>query len=141
MRGWLDEGVRPADIAVLTRVNALLLAPQVALVEAGVPVASALRAGVLERTGLRAALAYLRIATAADGAIAGSDVTEILRRPSRGLPPWFSDRLRRRSGWSLDVAAAAGRLRARQGGAQGGAPGRRPGAARRGGPGPRRVRR
>ncbi|HEY2301521.1 MAG TPA: ATP-dependent helicase, partial [Acidimicrobiales bacterium] len=99
--GWLDEGVRPVDIAVLTRVNALLLAPQVALVEAGVPVTSALRAGVLERTGLRAALAYLRIATAADGAIAGSDVTEILRRPSRGLPPWFSDRLRRRSGWSL----------------------------------------
>ena len=28
-------------------------------------------------------------------------MTEILRRPSRGLPPWFSDRLRRRSGWSL----------------------------------------
>jgi DNA helicase-2/ATP-dependent DNA helicase PcrA len=102
VRGWLDDGARPTDIAVLTRVNALLLAPQVALDESGVPVASALRAGVLERTGARAALAYLRIATAPDGGIAASDVVEILRRPSRGLPQWFPDRLRQRRTWSLD---------------------------------------
>ena len=54
------SGVGPADIAVLTRVNALLLAPQVALVEAGVPVTSALRRrgpradGAARRLGLPA---------------------------------------------------------------------------------------
>jgi DNA helicase-2/ATP-dependent DNA helicase PcrA len=101
VRGFLDGGAPPSDVAVLARVNALLLAPQVALAQAGIPVSSALRGNALDRTGLRAALAYLRIATADDGAIAGADVTEILRRPSRGLPQWFPDRLRRRGGWSL----------------------------------------
>jgi DNA helicase-2/ATP-dependent DNA helicase PcrA len=102
VQGWLSSpGIGPGDIAVLARVNALLLAPQVALAQAGVPVNSALRANALERTGLRAALAYLRIATASDGAIAGADIIEILRRPTRGLPQWFPDRLRRRHGWSL----------------------------------------
>jgi DNA helicase-2/ATP-dependent DNA helicase PcrA len=90
-------------VAVLTRVNALLLAPQVALLTAGVPVHSALGLEVLERTGLRAALAYLRIATAPAGRIAADDVAEILRRPSRGLPQWFGDRVRRRSWWSIDA--------------------------------------
>jgi DNA helicase-2/ATP-dependent DNA helicase PcrA len=98
---WLDGGADVGDVAVLARVRSCLLAPLVALLAAGVPVQSDLGPEVLERTGLRAALAYLRIATAADGAIAASDVTEILRRPSRGLPPWFADRLRRRSAWSV----------------------------------------
>src|SRR5579875_1364296 len=99
--GWLDAGHPPGSIAVLSRVNSMLLAPHVALVEAGVPVDSVVRAELLSRTGLRAALAYLRIATAPDSAIAGRDLVEILRRPSRGLPPWFADRLRRRSRWSV----------------------------------------
>ncbi len=99
--GWIDAGVAPADIAVLCRVNSLLLAPHVALHEAGIPIDSVVGPQVLERTGLRAALAYLRIAIASDGDIATPDVVEILRRPSRGLPPWFSDRLRRRRAWSV----------------------------------------
>ena len=107
--GWLAAGVEPDDIAVLTRVNALLLAPQVALLSAGVAVRSALGVDVLERTGLRAALAYLRIAAAPEGRIAAEDVTEILRRPSRGLPQWFGDRIRRRSTWSLAGLAAIAR--------------------------------
>jgi ATP-dependent DNA helicase UvrD/PcrA len=65
-------------------------------------VASALRQDVLERTGLRAALAYLRIAVAPPGQIAAADIVEILRRPSRGLPQWFPDRIRRRSWWGMD---------------------------------------
>ncbi len=65
--GWLAEpGVEPASVAVLARVNSLLLAPHVALHEAGVPVSSVLRPDVLERTGIRAALAYLRIAASGD---------------------------------------------------------------------------
>jgi DNA helicase-2/ATP-dependent DNA helicase PcrA len=88
VRAWLDGGARPDEVAVLTRVNAQLLAPQVALHEAGVPVRVAVDEAILGRTGARAALAYLRIG--ADPArVAGADVTEILRRPSRGLPQWI----------------------------------------------------
>ena len=98
--GWLTElGDETAAIAVLTRVNSLLLAPHVALHEAGVRLRSELRPDVLNRTGLRAALAYLRIA-GSPGQIASEDIVEILRRPSRGLPPWFSDRIGRRSVWT-----------------------------------------
>jgi DNA helicase-2/ATP-dependent DNA helicase PcrA len=106
VRAWLDAGVEPAGVAVLTRVNALLLAPQIALLEAGIPVDSALGLEALGRTGLRAALAYLRIAAAADGRIAAEDVMEIVRRPSRGLPQWFGDRIRRRTWWSLGQLGA-----------------------------------
>ena len=90
---------------MLARVNSLLLAPHVALHEAGLPVSSVLRPEVLERTGMRAALAYLRIATSPEG-LAPRDVVEILRRPTRGLPPWFSERLERRSRWTLAQIAA-----------------------------------
>ena len=106
VRAWLDEPeVTTASIAVLARVNSLLLAPHVALHEAGVTVNSVLRPDVLERTGMRAALAYLRLATSPDGMAAG-DVIEILRRPTRGLPQWFPERLERRSRWTLSQLAA-----------------------------------
>jgi DNA helicase-2/ATP-dependent DNA helicase PcrA len=99
--GWLASGESaPAEVAVLARVNSLLLAPHVALVDGGVPVASVLRPAVLERTGLRAALAYLRIATAVDG-IDQRDIVEVLRRPTRGLPQWFPERLARRRTWTI----------------------------------------
>src|SRR5690606_856041 len=75
--GCLDRpGVEPSDVAVLTRVGSLLLAPHVALVEAGVPVASILQADVLGRTGVRAALAYLRVATAPDD-VDPADLVEV----------------------------------------------------------------
>ena len=87
---WLAEpGVEPADIAVLARVNSLLLAPHVALAEAGVPIDSVLRTDVLNRTGLRAALAYLRIAVDPN-AIQPDDLAEVYRRPSRGMPNWIT---------------------------------------------------
>ena len=109
VRGWLAEpGVSGADVAVLARVNSLLLAPQVALVEAGVAVDSALRASVLDRTGVRAALAYLRIGADPDD-IDGADIVEVYRRPSRGFPQWFPKWLRGRL--SLDrLAAMADRI-------------------------------
>ena len=101
VRDWLaDDGVGPSSIAVLARVNSLLLAPQVALAEAGMVLNSVLRPEVLERTGMRAALAYLRIGVAAD-AIAPPDIVEVMRRPTRGLPQWFPDRLERRRTWSI----------------------------------------
>lgn len=103
VRGWLGEAaVQPASIAVLARVNSMLLAPHVALSAAGVPLNSVVTPDILGRTGLRAALAYLRIATQPNG-FASRDVVEILRRPSRGLPPWFSERISRRKTWTVDA--------------------------------------
>ena len=102
IRAWdAEPGVEPSSIAVLARVNSLLLVPQIALVDAGFGVASVLSPSILARTGLRAALAYLRLAVA-DGRMATPDIVEILRRPTRGLPRWFPDRLERRDSWSVD---------------------------------------
>lgn len=89
VRGWLDAGADPAEVAVLSRVGSLLLAPQVALAEAGVPVIAALDGRVLDRTGTRAALAYLRIGVDPDH-LSGADVVEVYRRPTRGLPGWIT---------------------------------------------------
>jgi DNA helicase-2/ATP-dependent DNA helicase PcrA len=90
VRGWLaDPDGDPRETAVLTRVNSLLLAPQVALWAAGVPVASAVRGDVLERTGMAAALAWIRIAVDADYLLP-ADLELIRRRPSRGFPRWIS---------------------------------------------------
>jgi DNA helicase-2/ATP-dependent DNA helicase PcrA len=104
--GWLAEPhVEPASIAVLARVNSILLAPHVALRAAGRALNSVVTPDVLGRTGLRAALAYLRIAASPDG-FAAADVVEILRRPSRGLPQWFPERISRRRSWSLSTIEA-----------------------------------
>jgi DNA helicase-2/ATP-dependent DNA helicase PcrA len=108
VQGWLDEGVDAAEVAVLTRVNSSLLPAQVALTEAGVPVRSTLSAEVLSRTGVRAALAWLRLG-ADPSAMAAADLVEVLRRPSRGFSRAVADRLRRRSRWSVhDVATLRG---------------------------------
>ena len=86
VREWLAEpDVGPGDVAVLARVNSLLLAPQVALFSAGVPVASAVRGDMLERTGAAASLAWLRVAVDPENLI-GADLEAIRRRPSRGFP-------------------------------------------------------
>ena len=83
---WLAEpGTAPDGVAVLARVNSLLLAPTVALGQAGVPVAQRVGPEVLERPGVRAALAYLRIGADPDR-IATPDLLEVLSRPSRALP-------------------------------------------------------
>jgi DNA helicase II / ATP-dependent DNA helicase PcrA len=93
------------SIAVLARVNSILLAPHVALRAAGIALDSVVTPDLLGRTGLRAALAYLRIASNPAGFAAG-DVVEILRRPSRGLPQWFSERISRRRMWTVDSITA-----------------------------------
>ena len=88
VQGWLAEpDASPAETAVLARVQSLLLAPHVALAEAGVPVDSILDESVLSRLGVRAALAYLRIAVDPTH-VSGADLAEVHRRPSRGLPQW-----------------------------------------------------
>jgi DNA helicase II / ATP-dependent DNA helicase PcrA len=103
-----EPAAQPRDIAVLTRVGSLLLAPHVALVEAGVPVGSILHPDVLGRTGLRAALGYLRMAADA-GRVDPQDLIEVYRRPSRGLPNWI-ERWLGRCHTVDDVQRAAGRM-------------------------------
>jgi DNA helicase-2/ATP-dependent DNA helicase PcrA len=88
-------GAAPHDVAVLTRVNASLAPVQVALVHQGVPVRPAVDTGYLSRGGVRAALAWLRLATAPEGQLNGSDLAVAARRPSRALSPrlveWMSE--------------------------------------------------
>ncbi len=83
---WRDEGVDLADIAVLARVNSVLLPIQVLLTEAGVPCTRAVGPEVLSRTGTTAALAYLRMGLDPDR-ISGADVSATVRRPSRRIAP------------------------------------------------------
>lgn len=88
--GWLSEpAVAPSEVAVLGRVASALLAPQVALTEAAIPVTSILGPEVLGRTGIRAALAWMRVVTDPH-TIDPADLAEIYRRPSRGLPTWVT---------------------------------------------------
>ncbi len=90
IRDWRQADDVDADrIAVLARVNSLLLAPQIALWSAGVPLRSSVRPDVLERTGVAAALAWIRVAVDPEGLI-GADLEAIRRRPSRGFPNWIS---------------------------------------------------
>ena len=81
---WLDHDVEPTGIAVLARVNAVLLPIQVLLAQTGIPCTRAVGTELLGRTGIAAALAYLRIGVApAD--IAREDVAATVRRPSRKI--------------------------------------------------------
>ena len=88
-----------------------------ALWAAGVPVASAVRGEMLERTGMAAALAWLRVALDPDGLLP-SDLELIRRRPSRGFPRWISKWLGncrsiedlRVVGRRIDDARVAGRV-------------------------------
>jgi DNA helicase II / ATP-dependent DNA helicase PcrA len=107
------RGIEPREIAVLTRVNSLLLAPQVALGMSGVPITSVVDERLLDRTGTRAALAYLRIAAGAAEGEKGfrkGDLLEVLRRPSRGLPIWIDKWFRSETMRISDVRSITSRL-------------------------------
>lgn len=78
-------GVEPHHIAVLTRVNATLLAPLVALTEAGVRTDRPIDASFLSRTGVAAALAWLGLATGAEHRLSADLLENAARRPPRGL--------------------------------------------------------
>ncbi|MGH9091183.1 MAG: ATP-dependent helicase, partial [Acidimicrobiales bacterium] len=113
LQGWRDQGVEPSAMAVLARVNAVLLPVQVACAEAGLPTTAPVGPEVLRRTGVRTALAYLRIGLD-PGRIAPADVVETVRRPSRGIAPKVVEMLTRGSATSVrDIRRLAGRLSGR----------------------------
>lgn len=88
----VEAGVRPADIAVLTRVNATLLGPMLLLGEAGIATSSPVDANFLERTGVAGALAWLRVAVAPEQMLPEAALETAIRRPPRGIS-------RRLAGW------------------------------------------
>jgi DNA helicase-2/ATP-dependent DNA helicase PcrA len=83
----LAGGAAPSDVAVLSRVNSSLAGVQVALVHREVPVQPAVDVTYLSRSGVQAALAWLRLASAPAGRLNGRDLAIAAKRPSRGLAP------------------------------------------------------
>ena len=127
--GSTSRASTPSSIAVLARVNSLLLAPHVALHEAGVPVVvgAAPRRARAHRHARRPRLPAHR--RRRPTAMAAGDIVEILRRPTRGLPQWFPERLRAAVAVDARPARGARRPGAGQGRRQGAAPRRRPAAS------------
>ncbi len=92
----LGAGAKPADIAVLSRVNASLVPVHVLLRHSGVPVNRAADSRFLQRGGVRAALAWLSIAAAPAETVSGSALREAARRPKRGMSHSLLDLVARR---------------------------------------------
>ena len=106
----LADGRAPEEIAVLARVNAALLPVQVGLTQAGVATNKAVDEQILARTGVRTALAWLRLGLD-PGAIARYDVTETVHRPSRRIARNVAEMLVKRSRTSVsDIRRLAHRL-------------------------------
>ena len=110
---WRAGGVEVQEIALLSRVNSSLLPVQIALTEAGIPCNMPLGPNVLHRTGIRTALAYLRIGLAPEE-IRREDLVQTIRRPSRGIAPNVVTMLSERSVTSVsDIRRLANRLSGR----------------------------
>jgi DNA helicase II / ATP-dependent DNA helicase PcrA len=87
----IEAGTAPNDIAVLCRVNALLAPVQIGLQVRSIPTVGGVGPEFIERTAVRATLAWLRLAS---GLWLGADLGEALKRPSRPLHPRIGDWVR-----------------------------------------------
>ncbi|TVR22574.1 MAG: ATP-dependent DNA helicase UvrD2 [Nitriliruptor sp.] len=96
----LAAGAAPAELAVLARVNSALLPVQVALTEAGIAHTAPLDTSALQRTGVRTALAYLRLGLDTDR-LRRDDVFDTLNRPARKVKSAVTPHLPRGSSWSI----------------------------------------
>jgi hypothetical protein len=97
----LSEGAPTTDSAVLARVNSALLPVQVALTEAGIAHTAPLDTTVLGRTGIRTALAYLRLGLDTER-ITREDLFDTLNRPARKVKSAVAPLLQGRgSRWSI----------------------------------------
>lgn len=109
---WVQEMLvhhEPGQVALLTRVNALLLPLQVSLWQAGIPIRATLDTTVLQRTGIRTALAYLRAGLASRQRIMAEDIFETVRRPSRYIRRKSLEFLERQLDWSVPELEKAAR--------------------------------
>ena len=87
VRTLIGGGAEAKDIAVLSRVNSTLLAPQILLAEAGIDCMAPVGPWFLERTGVAAALAWLTLATAGQARLPADALATAARRPPRGISP------------------------------------------------------
>ena len=94
--GLLAAGAEPADIAVLSRVNASLVPVHILLRQSGVPVDRAADDRFAQRGGVKAALAWLSVAVAPPGALPGPSMREAARRPKRGMSQSLLDLVAKR---------------------------------------------
>ncbi len=109
IRGLVDSGSATGTIAVLARVNSSLIPVHTALAEAGIAFQSPISASVLDRTLLRASLAWIRVALRPDS-IARNDLFEIVRRPGRGITRLLGDAIGRKRGpFHVDDLVTMGR--------------------------------
>jgi DNA helicase-2/ATP-dependent DNA helicase PcrA len=108
---WFEQGAQPDDVAVLSRVNASLLPVQILFGEANVPCWTPVSVAVLNRTGTRTALAYLRLALAANtgAGFHGGDLATAIRRPSRSIRREILQRIERRRQWTMSQLRDVGR--------------------------------
>ena len=105
----LEKGVEPASIAVLSRVNSSLLPVHVTLSQREIPFRSPLTGSILDRTLLRAALAWIRVALDPE-AMSRNDLHEVVRRPGRGITRLLGELIGGRRGpYSLDDLLDLGR--------------------------------
>ncbi len=95
--GLIDGGAAPSSIAVLSRVNSSLLPVRIALSERDIPFDSMLSPSILDRTLLRATLAWIRIALDPE-TMTRNDLFEVIRRPGRGITRVFAEMVGRRRG-------------------------------------------
>ena len=106
----IEGGVGPASIAVLSRVNSSLLPVRIALADRGLPFDSLLSTTILDRTLLRAALAWIRVALD-PGAMTRNDLFEVIRRPGRGITRVFGETIGRRRGpFAIEDLASMGEM-------------------------------
>ena len=91
VRSLMGDGAEARDIAVLARVNSTLLAPQILLAEAGIDCMAPVGPWFLERTGVAAVLAWLRLATSGAARLPAAALATAARRPPRGISPRVVD--------------------------------------------------
>ena len=93
----------PTDLAVLSRVNASLAPVQVLLRHHGIATNGGVDRRFLARAAVGAALAWLSVGTARDGALRSADLRHAARRPKRGMRHSLLDLIaRQRSVGELD---------------------------------------
>jgi DNA helicase-2/ATP-dependent DNA helicase PcrA len=103
---WLRQGVSAGEVAILARVNSALLPMLAALENERIPFRSQLDTGLLNRTTMRATLAWIRLALDPES-MKRTDLMEAVRRPARRINRLASELIPGRN-LSLDRLARLG---------------------------------
>jgi DNA helicase II / ATP-dependent DNA helicase PcrA len=108
VRERLAAGVKPSEMAVLARINEVLLPVQLALAEHQVACQQAVGPALLDRTGVRAALLWLELAAGPE-AMSADALQEAVHRPSRKIRRESTQKLARQDTWKVEELLRASR--------------------------------